>query len=397
MPSLFSEARLTRAERVEVALSLSALVLFVTAYFIRFGALQQVYRTDGWVTGDWLINYSGGFVRRGLIGQVALIAHRTWAVDPVSFVIASKSAVCGLFCVLLLALASIKRIGLVELILFLSPWSLMFDLMWSGGMGRKELFFFAAFALYCVVDRWAGRKGAEPSPRWAWGFFLVTLPLLTLIHEGLFFFLQFFLVFICTKTKPRTGELRAFGAGYALAGLTLLLSVIFRGSAAQVAAICANVASMGVAASICDGGITSLAGYSFTIHSGYFAIFLPLAAYTLVPIVFYAMAVLDPAVRRRFVLAFLSAILPTIPLYVLGADWGRWIHVVALVGFLTLIAHKKAHVSIRALPAIVVFFILVTPPLYLFGWRLPNFIGDNRTIFVAASSFERWTRSLFGF
>lgn len=37
----------------------------------------------GWTFGDWLINYHGGFVRRGLIGELVLDAARLVHLSPV--------------------------------------------------------------------------------------------------------------------------------------------------------------------------------------------------------------------------------------------------------------------------------------------------------------------------
>ena len=41
---------------------------------------------DSWIIGDWLINYSGGFVRRGLAGAVVMLMHRSTGV-PLQWVV----------------------------------------------------------------------------------------------------------------------------------------------------------------------------------------------------------------------------------------------------------------------------------------------------------------------
>src|SRR5882757_6868458 len=48
---------------------------FISFATILFGVLNVQIRAN-WAIGDWLINYRGGFVRRGFTGEIALcIAH----------------------------------------------------------------------------------------------------------------------------------------------------------------------------------------------------------------------------------------------------------------------------------------------------------------------------------
>ena len=46
------------------------MTLGITAY----PGWQTMAVRDPWVIGDWLINYAGGFVRRGLMGELPLPA-----------------------------------------------------------------------------------------------------------------------------------------------------------------------------------------------------------------------------------------------------------------------------------------------------------------------------------
>jgi hypothetical protein len=39
----------------------------MSAYLYMVVGLQRVAAASPWITGDWLINYADGFVRRGLI------------------------------------------------------------------------------------------------------------------------------------------------------------------------------------------------------------------------------------------------------------------------------------------------------------------------------------------
>ncbi len=46
-------------------------------------AVYRALHPNGWTPGDWLINYTGGFVRRGLPGELILLFSRLVHIPPV--------------------------------------------------------------------------------------------------------------------------------------------------------------------------------------------------------------------------------------------------------------------------------------------------------------------------
>lgn len=127
-------------------------LLFVAAVSIRTGALQA--RADNpWSIGDWLINYSGGFVRRGLTGALILLLHRATAAPLAWVAFSLQTTVFLLFlaCVYLL-LQRIRWSWLIAAVL-LSPATLSYTVLDSTSGFRKEILVFAALSLIlCVLD-----------------------------------------------------------------------------------------------------------------------------------------------------------------------------------------------------------------------------------------------------
>jgi len=64
---LFSDKNIV-INKYKVAITTIAYLFLL--FFILLYARQIVYGGNNWKTGDWLINYEGGWIRRGLIGQV---------------------------------------------------------------------------------------------------------------------------------------------------------------------------------------------------------------------------------------------------------------------------------------------------------------------------------------
>jgi hypothetical protein len=54
---------------------LAALFALISAYLFLVVVVQRIAASSNWITGDWLINYSDGFVRRGLMGEIGRQLH----------------------------------------------------------------------------------------------------------------------------------------------------------------------------------------------------------------------------------------------------------------------------------------------------------------------------------
>ena len=134
-------------------ISLMALCAILYLYFLRVNEIQFDFKHHGYITGDWLINYTNGLVRRGLFGEIAMQVHRWFGNSPVEAVLAAKYLAYAVLCIAILLLAIVKGTGLIEILFLISPWALMFDLNDPGGSGRKEILLFASFALFALLQR----------------------------------------------------------------------------------------------------------------------------------------------------------------------------------------------------------------------------------------------------
>ena len=82
------------------------LYFFVLLIFITIGAWNQVGFHEGFNVGDWLINYEGGFVRRGLIGEILYVLAKGTGISPVIYLVGLQGII--FFCVFLFFMESFK-------------------------------------------------------------------------------------------------------------------------------------------------------------------------------------------------------------------------------------------------------------------------------------------------
>jgi hypothetical protein len=375
-------ARLSRPQAI-----LAAAVLFWWCW----SALRTAADTSGanlvdtWSVGDWLINYAGGFTRRGLSGSLILPCAAWLGVRPQALVVAVKAgAYLGLFGFSAALLLGQAAPPLLPVLALFSAAGLYFPVQGPLGGGRKEI-------LLLALAAWALWRAARGKPRPNAWVLAAAMLLVTACHEGLFFF--FPMALLCLRLAYLD---EAWGwSGLALPLLpsaAFLAYVSWRGpsSHAQILAVVRafspgdvapwdNGAILFLNESARDGllrvatwmGPGALSSLGWTL----------LAALT--PSLLWLGAELEPRYRRSP--AFLRlrewawlALAAQIPVYFVALDWGRWIMISAtLLGLACLaLAQRRGQarwrLNWRPAPRVGWLALCLCSLLYLGTWRLPH-------------------------
>ena len=103
-------------------------------------------RENPWIAGDWLINYGGGILRRGLSGEIILFLSKILFVNIIHLLIFFQISFFVLFLFFLFKILKHKNINLWFLFLIFSPVTISFTFYDPLAVGRKEVIFF--FLLY---------------------------------------------------------------------------------------------------------------------------------------------------------------------------------------------------------------------------------------------------------
>ena len=346
----------------------------ISAYLFLVIGVQRLAASSAWITGDWLINYSNGFLRRGLIGEIGRQLHYSAGIDPVLVVVMCKAFCYATMCASLLLLGARRRIGLIEIAILLSPALLPFEINDPAGSGRKEIVLLALFALYVVADEFLPRTERPAHRQWRFWYLLVTLPVLTLIHEGLFFFFPFFLLYAWMKHDDVRGEARVFGVPYVVSAFALSLSWIFRGGGGIATAMCSSLTSMAVSPDVCGGATAALERYD--VHVGIWDIqrYVLLAILTFGPLLWYGAQAIRPTGRRPFLAGICLASFATAPLYVVSEDWGRWLHVTGVLVFVIVLAFKEISIYLPVRRPAFAVASAATMAIFAFSWQMPHWI-----------------------
>ncbi len=298
---------------------------------------------NGWTPGDWLVNYEGGFVRRGLPGEAILEVAHGLHLSPILL----GSLLPLLFYVLLyIVVWQLYRRSSGELWTFaalVSPATLAFPILDPTGAFRKELILLLALGALLL---WLAAR--PPRDVALVAYLTVVGPLAILSHEGLLPFLVYLVggVWIGVGSLRRTVKIITLPL-LVTAG-TLLLVLHHRGTLQEEQTICS---SLGAAPPlVCSGSIAYLANGTDVaradvlrnIHAYHYLFYYPLLALlALVPLagMGYKMSRdrrFAPSVRIATGTAIV-ALVASLPLFLYAMDWGRWIYIHIVSLFLLLL------------------------------------------------------------
>ena len=246
--------RATTARRFRPTTWLCAYLLCLMAAVV-WNALQDFRVQAPFNIGDWLINYSGGFVRRGLIGSVIVFLSRSIHESPILLVVVLRIVLYAVLYWTVWRLACPLRWRVWTVALTLSPATLGFLLLNGGGASRKDILFLLALSGLLLLIR----RGL--SDRIVVLYLCIVAALLPLAHEGLVVYWPYAVAAVAISRESWRKSLKLS----LLPTIVLVVITIWTsrcsGNLDQVTQICSSIGSvyMGPKNGICGGSIAYLA------------------------------------------------------------------------------------------------------------------------------------------
>lgn len=356
-----------------------ALVAWAVLTFALYRAFSTYAATiptggDPWMAGDWLINYAGGFVRRGLFGELFLSVAPggqtgLWALLGI------QAAGYALVVLYLGIVLHKSRYSWSSIALVCGPAGLAFVGWDVDGGFRKELLVFVALALLA----WSRRQ--ERHPAGVAALILLALPVWVLAvfsWESTVLVLPAVLYLLWVRPDASLVIVRRAAAAVfgAVAVLGAALSAVSHGDAAAASAVCEAVRNHGfLGVSLCGsegtggGGIEALGwtsqraitdvAVSFPLYLG----FLPLIALALAPVI--------SSRWFRSNWGWAAAItIGVLPLFFVVTDYGRWIHILVMALTFCATADEPAATASRLWNPL-------SALLYVALWAMPHHIAPD--------------------
>ena len=357
-------------------------VAFFVGFFSFLAVVRLALRGDSpWQQGDWLINYSAGFVRRGLLGHGLLSLSDTTNINPSHLLFALQAILFSALVVGAIFLGFQAKPVFGVLLLLVSPAFLLFPLWDPNGGFRKEL---AGLAIFAWLLVWSLRDfSTRAFERKLYGLaWILFPPSLVMVHEGLFFVIPILLApFVLLEERIGNASWKTvliLGVSLLLSVFALVASVLSPGNENQARGICDSLIERGYTSDICDGAVNAL---TWDLNAGVAVVrdaaslwFLPAMILAAAPFFLFRYS-------RPLGLAMVFGLISLLPLFVVGADWGRWLHIAVAATSLTIIrligtSGARSFVERRRFSASepIGAALLV---LYGLGWHLPHYSPSN--------------------
>ena len=369
-------------KNINLYLSYYLIILFFFAVFFLF---QKHHVANDSTISEWLINYEGGFTKRGLIGQISFYIANLFSTDLRNTIFIFQILTVGIY--FLLIYYFFKNIEYNKILIFaiFTPIFILYPIAEIEVLARKELFVFIYFLVYSFIPL---RKKNHK-------FFykLIFFPVTILIWEPVVFFILF-LFFIDLNENKITKinrlffiQILAYTPSIIIAVYIALNPISDANHALMANSLLENFNEkcymscelLKTKSSIYQQFEGNLGRYSFVILFRYFLIFLIgfgplflllLNSKTKNKILFFK-------IFDNLFFPFLILLSPIILLFAMGYDWGRWINIgyfFSITTFIYMSKNNMLHVSNRFLEKRIfkninkkIFIILII--IYCFGWN----------------------------
>lgn len=341
--------------------------LFLNIYFILFTSIilykfvNVIFHhslKEYWAITEWLINYQGGFVRRGLRGEIIFYLNKQFDIDPYTLItIITTSAF--IFLIFFFVKGFIRKGYPIFLLPFVF---LLGGPILNNFWMRADIIILIFFTIVIYL--------AYKKPR----FYLIWINLFavlgSLIHE-IFVFISFpiLLLMLFTDLKKHYGNF--ISSAYSFLSLipffvsTLLVSY-YKGTSETAFAIWNSLKSLefpdSAAAEIEHNNMGAIAGIGLTVTRGIsrfsgkfvrmfdFDLYAPIILLFIIICIYFILANIDkfndkilgfaPHNRKNKTLVskvLLFQFCSTLPLYIIGNDYSRWIFLWVCSSFILLI------------------------------------------------------------
>ena len=161
--------------------NLYLIILFIFSLFY----LQIKYNVGNDSTiSEWLINYEGGFTKRGLIGQIAIYLSFLFDINLRVSILIFQIFIITIYYLLLFNFFKNLKINKIILLSIFTPLFILYPVAEIEVLARKEIFVFSFFLIYLTLGKIEYKALYK----------IFILPILMLIWEPVIFFFTFWLI-----------------------------------------------------------------------------------------------------------------------------------------------------------------------------------------------------------
>ena len=303
------------------------LISLATSIFFLYHKFQ--FPTD-WTTSEWLINYQGGFVRRGLVGEILIQINSFLNFEIRNLVFIFE--IFLLFIYYFYIIVFFKKVDFSPLIILIifSPLGFLFPVTETEAIARKEVLLFCVYLLYLssILKR---------NQKLTYLILLIGLPIINLVWDGNIFYIFFFIyTFFLSKININKKEVIIFLITLIPYLISFIILITTKSNDQMLEEMCKAINEP------CFGAMNFL-DYSFKDQMNYGLSRLKISyliRYLLIFIIcFYPFLLIfyDQKNKTEIFFGYIVCVIPTFIFWYISFDWGRYLNILYIFSVLTLI------------------------------------------------------------
>ena len=342
---------------------------------------------------EWLINYEGGFTKRGLVGQIAISLSRFFDSDLRWVIFIMQSFICSLYFTLIYIFFKNLKFERITVLSIFTPIFILYPVAEIEVLARKEIIIFSLFLLYLLTPKLEIIK---------YYTLIIFTILSTLIWEPVIFFFPLILILEIFKNKIDSFNiyffkiLICFIPSLIISGFFILnpLSIeehelMSKTLIHEFNEVCyMSCALLKYRSSIYQQFSAQFDSYSLEVILRYILIlifgFYPILILLKNSIINNKRLIFSNFIKTPLKL-FIFIWTPTIVLFAMAYDWGRWVNVsYSFVVFTYFYLLKQNHITLdyyklknniisKAKKSTFLIFVI----LFCFGWNQKTVITDD--------------------
>lgn len=349
------------------------ILLFVLCVFY---LIQKHENLTEWTISEWLINYQGGFTRRGFLGEIIYQINLITNIPLRKIILFFQIFIY--FCFYIHLYIFLKKINKNIILIFaiFSPLFLIYPVAEVEVLARKEIFLFYSFLLFINI-----LSGNNKLIYYLYSSIIISICIL--IWEGSVFFIPFYIFLVIAKNKFIIDQklIKPTIVSIILPLLVLVFVIFFRLSPLALTTMCDSIGECYGAMTYLNNNLSSnisevTSGFKPSYLIRYILIFF-IGFFPLIVLLKNSKAnssISKKPVKKIINLFFIVSFLPSMAIFIIAKDWGRWLNIQYTLGLLAylyclknnLISTEITKAKIYCLPKkiIIIFFII-----FAFGWN----------------------------
>ena len=144
---------------------------------------------------EWLINYQGGFTRRGLGGEINIFISSLFSLSLRDSIFFLQITIHTIYVIFVLIYLKDLKLNILQIFAFFSPIFLLYPISEIESLGRKETLISLSFVSVLILSE------KKIKPLFINLFVGLTFPILCLIWEQVIIFAPFFAIVLIIKNQ----------------------------------------------------------------------------------------------------------------------------------------------------------------------------------------------------